>query len=393
MSELAVVRLAAGRELVSRRKAFLVSTTVVVAVVVALLVVAVVLGGEPDPTLRIGVVGPIPAGLEAALEQALGPQTPVEMVTFPGPAEARQAAADGEVAAAVIGSAEVLWGRAITSEAASALTDTLRRRNAERVAAELGIDSSDLDRLLAPVWSSPVDEREEDVAAEVLSVVSVILMFVAIIAYGQWIAYGVVEEKANRVVEVLLGAIRPHHLLIAKVVSIGALGLAQLVLVGAIAVGFGLATDRVQIPPVAGGTLVWLIVWFLLGYVFYGFLYAAAGSLAADTQGAGNFIGPLNLVPALGYMAAVGSFAEGSSNVVLRVLSLLPPWSPLVMPGRIARGWAEPWEVALSLGLMAAMAYGMVRLAGRIYLGGVTQATRSVGWREALRAGRDVEGA
>jgi ABC-2 type transport system ATP-binding protein len=78
---------------------------------------------------------------------------------------------------------------------------------------------------------------------------------------------------------------------------------------------------------------------------------------------------------------------------VLRVLSLLPPWSPLVMPGRIARGWAEPWEVALSLALMIVVAYGMVRLAGRIYLGGVTQATRSVGWREALRAGRDLHGA
>lgn len=391
MTDLAVIRLAAGRELVARRKAFLVSTAVVTAVVVALLTVAAVLGGERDPTARIGVVGPAPEGFQARLESSLG--LPVEVVELSDEGEATTLAAAGDVMAAVVAPDEVLWGPTITSEVAEAVVETLRRRNAERVGAELGLDSADLDRLLAPVQAgSARTGDEEDVAAEVLSVVSVILMFVAILAYGQWIAYGVVEEKANRVIELLLGAIRPHHLLIAKVASIGALGLAQLLVVGGIALGFGLATDRVEIPPVAGSTLAWLIVWFLLGYVFYGFLYAAAGSLAADTQGAGNSIGPLNLLPAIGYMAAVGSFAEGSSNLLLRVLSLLPPWAPLVMPGRIARGWAEPWEVALSVALMAAVAYGMVRLAGRIYLGGVTQATRSVGWREAFRAGGDVEG-
>jgi ABC-type Na+ efflux pump permease subunit len=62
----------------------------------------------------------------------------------------------------------------------------------------------------------------------------------------------------------------------------------------------------------------------------------------------------------------------------------------MLMPGRIARGWAENWEIAVALGIMIVAGLAMIRLAGRIYVGGVARATSKLGWREAFRTGADL---
>ena len=217
-------------------------------------------------------------------------------------------------------------------------------------------------------------------------------MFVGIIAYGQWIAYGVVEEKANRVAELILGAISPSQLLTAKMLALGGLGLTQLLLV----TGLGLMAANTfldfALPPVAWSAAGWLIFWFVVGFSFYGALYAASGSLAADTQQAGSFIGPLNLLPGIGYMLGVISFSS-SSDTLARILSLIPFWSPMLMPGRIATGSVTDWELAVAIVLTIASTILVVRLSGRVYLGGITHATRRVGWKQAFRGGVDLSGA
>ncbi len=73
------------------------------------------------------------------------------------------------------------------------------------------------------------------------------------------------------------------------------------------------------------------------------------------------------------------------------MLSLIPVWTPLLMPGRMAQEIAAPWEVAVAVAVMLAAIFVMFRLAARVYLGGLTQATRSLGWREAFRSGRDFD--
>ena len=147
----------------------------------------------------------------------------------------------------------------------------------------------------------------------------------------------------------------------------------------------------VELPPVTGAAVGWILLWFLLGYGFYGLLYAAAGSLAADSQEAANVIGPLSVVLVVGYMAAWTSLPMQGETVVIRVLSWIPLWSPIVMPTRIVRGWAPGWEVAAIVLLMLVAIYGMLRLAGRIYVGGVARSSSTLGWREAFRQGRDLQ--
>ena len=103
--------------------------------------------------------------------------------------------------------------------------------------------------------------------------------------YGQWVVTGVVEEKNNRVVELILSTVRPRHLLAGKVIGIGLLGLAQLALIAGLAAVL-LAAGVFDAPAALGGSLALVIPWFALGFALYAVAYAAAGALASRQQNA-----------------------------------------------------------------------------------------------------------
>jgi ABC-2 type transport system permease protein len=151
-----------------------------------------------------------------------------------------------------------------------------------------------------------------------------------------------------------------------------------------------MAANLVNLPDFTLGLVPWMLVWFLLGFAFYGAIYAAGGSLVDDTHEASSTLGVLNIVPIAGYAFGVVAFAQGTDTTLLRVFSLIPMWTPMTMPGRIARGWATTWEVALSIVVMLLATYGVIWIAGRVYLGGVARATSKLGWRDAFRTGRDL---
>ncbi len=261
--------------------------------------------------------------------------------------------------------------------------------NLQAAAADLGLDADAVASLQAPIMGETIDYEPEDEGVMLVSVITVIVMFIAILAYGQWIAYGVVEEKANRVAELILGAITPTQLLTAKMVALGGLGLAQLMLVAGAALGTASMLDQLEVPAVAASAWGWSTFWFVLGFAFYGSVYAAAGSLAADSQEAGSVITPLNILPGLGYTVGVIAFSSGA-EVISRIMSLVPFWTPMLMPGRIASGSVETWELILATALMVAATWVTVRIGARVYLGGITQATRRVSWRQAFRGGKDL---
>jgi ABC-2 type transport system permease protein len=133
-----------------------------------------------------------------------------------------------------------------------------------------------------------------------------------------------------------------------------------------------------------------MLVWFLLGFAFYGAIYAAGGSLVSDTHEASSTLGVLNIVPIVGYVLGIIAFSQGTDTALLRTFSLVPLWAPMTMPGRIARGWAAPWEVGVSIMLMLVTIYAIIRMAGWVYQGGVARATSKLGWRDAFHTGRDL---
>jgi ABC-2 type transport system permease protein len=101
----------------------------------------------------------------------------------------------------------------------------------------------------------------------VLGLIAGVLVYLALMLYGQFVAQGVVEEKSSRIVELLLTTIKPWQLMLGKVAGIGAVGLAQLLLLSVVGVGAGLALDVIDFPAsIAATAAAWTVVWFLLGF-------------------------------------------------------------------------------------------------------------------------------
>jgi len=127
---------------------------------------------------------------------------------------------------------------------------------------------------------SPVD------AARVEQIVIGLLvagtLYVTMIGYGQLVAAGVIEEKSNRILEILLATVRPWQLMLGKIIGIGLVALVQVVIVALV---FASATKLVSIPTLGFDVVISDVVWFVLGYLIYAPLFAAAGSIGVTPGG------------------------------------------------------------------------------------------------------------
>lgn len=246
-----------------------------------------------------------------------------------------------------------------------------RRRAALIITAVLTTVAVGVVVLIAATSGSETTRLDGPEADVVLGSLGVIIMFAAIIMTGQVIMLGVAEEKNSRVAEVVLGAVPPRLLLLGKVVTIGLIGLFEVLLTGGLVIGVGEALDTIELPSATGSAVGIVVLWFLLGYTFYSTIYGAAGSLVARHQNAANAAGPINIIAMIGYFIGVFSASAAADNVVLRIASLTPPLAPTTMPLRMISGEAAAWEVLLSMALILVASYGLIVLAGRIYSGGL----------------------
>lgn len=228
-----------------------------------------------------------------------------------------------------------------------------------------------------------------DEANEALGFISVVLMFIGIVMTGQVVMEGVAEEKRSRVVEVVLGTMPPRHLLAGKIGALGLMAFAEIVILVAAVAVTAQTLDVFQIP---AGTMVGLlstIGWFAIGFALYSTLYGAAGAMVAPHENVSNGAIPINLGLAIPYVFAMTVGQEGDT-VALQIMSHIPLFSPLIMPLRAIRGFAAPWEVALSLALTLVAIYLLVRLAGRLYAGAVMRGGK-VSYRGAWRAAQHID--
>jgi len=377
MSARQAITLVALREIRERvhSRVFLVST----------LLMLVLVGGSTalngalsrKPTYRVAVVAPAPTGLRAALQRASKPldaRVRLQVVTARA---GRQQLKAKKVDAVLLLSADRIAFRANIDPKLAAVADAAVRAVRRHLPA-------------APELTAVTIERPTSKAsdAEVLAAMLGASMLLATIAvYGQWVLTGVVEEKANRVVELILSTVRPRHLMAGKVIGIGLLGLAQVALVGGLAAVL-LGAGVFGAPASLGGSVALVVPWFALGFALYAVAYAAAGAMASRAQDA-NSAGALvtyTLIGAffLGYVA----LTVDPSSTLSQLLSVFPLTAPFVLPARSALVGVPLWEHALAVVLVLAAVYGLNRLAGRIYGAGLLRAGPRLDLRTALRLAR-----
>jgi ABC-2 type transport system permease protein len=213
-----------------------------------------------------------------------------------------------------------------------------------------------------------------------------ILIYVIILTYGIRITIGVGEEKATRVVEVLLTTLRPVQLLAGKVIGMGLLAVGQIAaLVGTyLLLGHLAGSDAVR--GASTSVVIAAGIWLILGYAFYCTAYAAAGSLITRQSDAYNAALPLQIPLILAYVLCYTVIYASTVNGFYHVLAFIPFTAPVAMPVLIAVGAAPAWQVAISAVISLAATVGMARLAGTIYGRAILQTGSRLKARQVLRS-------
>jgi ABC-2 type transport system permease protein len=393
VAPLRTVVLIARREFLARvrGRAFLVSTVVILVVIVGYALFVGSLGASSDPGTSTIAVSPETEAITPALRTAADDQGRiVTVVPVPDAAAGRALVASGSADAALSGTPtrpRVDVESSLTAGTGSIVSVATSLTAQAQLAATRGVDPAALDAAIAAAEPVVVAARPADPAEGLrigLGAVGAFLLYFSIQTYGAFVAQGVVEEKASRVVELVLATVRPWQLLLGKVLGLGAVGLVQLVVLGA--AGLAVAGSAGLLVPGAGlaGTLVSVVVWYLLGFAMYATIYAALGSLVSRQEDTQSVLTPVSIVSLIGWVAGFNLLLSSPRSPALAVLSLIPPWTPLIMPARIALGGVPVWQVVLAFALTLAFTAGVLVLGGRIYARSVLRTGARVSLREAF---------
>jgi ABC-2 type transport system permease protein len=209
-----------------------------------------------------------------------------------------------------------------------------------------------------------------------------VLLFMSLQTFGGYVLSGVVEEKSTAVVELLLARVRADQLLAGKVIGIGFVALVQFAIT-VVAGLVSLAISGRDVPSDIWAALPLTIAWFLGGYALYSTLFALAGSLVSRQEDAQGAAAPI-MTALIGAYLLVFVFGYVPDSTVSRVLSIIPPIAPFLMPMRMAAGAASIVEIALALVLLLAATVGAWKLAAKIYEQVLLHKGSRIAWRDAL---------
>jgi ABC-2 type transport system permease protein len=383
------VGLVARREILERVRGriFRVGTLVILLAVGAAIVIPTINSNTPTAQ-QVGVVGTSSGSLKPLAEQAAKRAgTTVHLVAEPSTAAAEAGVRSGRLDAAVVDGERVVVNAPLESNTPSTATVFV-----ESLALVLGIAHAYEEAALTPTQidqlanakPAPVQSLQPSKKGTVktTSVIGIVLVFLMLTQYNTWILMGVMQEKASRVVEVLLATVRPLQLLGGKVLGIGlvAMGQASLIAVFALVVGSAAGSDLLHgtAPLVLACQLLWLV----LGYAFYCWVYAAAGSTAERQDQVQTLALPLSLPILIGYVLAITAASSGTASTLIEVLAYLPPTAPFAMPVLVALNDVTWWQFLLSVFITLAGTAAMAVLAARIYRRAVLRSGGRVHLRE-----------
>jgi ABC-2 type transport system permease protein len=360
---------------------------------------AISLVGRPVPSATVAVAGEGAGRLaDAVQDSAASSGVAVSVLTLGSVQEASAAVRDGSVVAALVDGDTIVVQGAPPASIEAVLRSAATVSARERAAADLGLSDTEVGRVLDPVAvevrnvaaaATPAgDPRRQARAAAAFA--SVVMLFILVMAFGQFVGSAVVEEKQTRVAELVLAKVSTASMIVGKVLGIGGLGLLQLAILGlTYLVGlraFGADSAALGLFRLGFWPLLWLAVWFVIGYAMYSFLFATMGATVSrleDLQSL-TYVPSVLLLPA--YVVAGLSLASGPS-ALLAPMSMLPWWAPLLMPFRMVTGEAPVWQVLVGFAGSLAFIAALVWFGARVYRGAALRTGGRVSLREAYRAG------
>jgi ABC-2 type transport system permease protein len=392
MNSQTLIRVIAAREFMARirTRVFAIATVLtVIAIGGYILLQAYVFNKSTTTSLDVGFVGAAqsiaaPVRAEAAASGETITVHPYASVVA-GKADVQSGTLDALVSGSGAGTT-VSVQSAVDPTLETALNDQARQQVLTEYLTQHALPPSDvLDQLAFSVsvkQLSLVNAAQEEQIVIGLFVAGT--LYITLIMYGQFVAQGVIEEKSNRIVEILLATVRPWQLMLGKIAGIGLVALVQVVIVAGVALVLASATKLVSIPTLSVDVVISGVVWFVLGYLIYALLFAAAGSMVSRQEDMTIVALPVILVLVAAWILALTVAAPDPGSTGTTVLSFIPVFSPVIMPVRIAAGVAPFWQVAISVILTLATIYVFAALAGRIYRNSVLRVGGRVKLSDAL---------
>lgn len=262
--------------------------------------------------------------------------------------------------------------------------------------------------------ASNKSSRMSIIISSALSYVMGFLMYLVIFIYGSMVMRSVMEEKINRIVEVVISSVKPFTLMLGKIIGVGLVGLTQLMiwmiliptLLVIVSVTMGMdaaatsgdaaelvkqmeASGEINIPLLVSEikSLNWVliipsfIIFFLGGYFLYSSLFAAVGSAIGDDLGEGQQLMMPIIIPVILALVMVSAVFNDPDGPVAVFGSMFPLFSPIVMPARLP--FDPPvWQVLLSIVILIASVIFLTWMAGRIYRVGILMYGKKVSFKE-----------
>ena len=210
--------------------------------------------------------------------------------------------------------------------------------------------------------------------------IMIFALYMVILLYGQMVSTNVATEKSSRAMEVLVTSARPTSMMFGKVLASCLAGLLQLVAIFGSALvcyqlnksfwGDNMIVESIFNIPLS--LLVFMLVFFILGFLIYAFLFGAIGSTATKLEDINTSTMPLMFLFIIAFMVVMMSMSSGNiDNLAMRICSFIPFTSPMAMFTRIAMSTVPWYEIAISIAILAGSAVGIGYLSAKIYRVGV----------------------
>jgi len=248
---------------------------------------------------------------------------------------------------------------------------------------KMGLDPQEIEIATAPVEleTRTVTGEEEDFADMVVPFIAGMALIFAVILTGQILMYGVIKEKRNRVVEILLSSISSLELLLGKIAGFGALSLAQIgIWLGA---GLVVALTLIEIPVVnlGAGQVVIPILFFFFGFLMLFSIFAAVGATMKEAEGGSQAQGMIIIIPMIPLFLATPLIMNPNA-LWARIISHIPPFTPTAVLIRMGGTNLPAWEIASTLAVLILATVLFVYLGAKIFEGTILQYDRSAGWKD-----------
>ncbi|MCM3537264.1 ABC transporter permease [Priestia endophytica] len=271
------------------------------------------------------------------------------------------------------------------------LQSILQQQYSAKVSTEQGISGDVLKELQTPITikDTVLDSDTDDKPTGVVWIFA-FSMYTFILVYGIGIANGIVGEKSSRVMEIMITKVKPITMMYGKIISNMFVGLANvLVILGSFLVVKALGWSDIQIlgfidlndftAPIA----ILFILFFLIGFILNGMIYAALGSLVSRTEDIGNATFPLTMISLANFFLGIITMGNPTASYIT-ICSYIPVLTPTLMFSRYLMGSAAGWELALGIVIIIVTTLLLSIIANRLYKRGVMKYSEKMSWKQVF---------